>query len=357
MEKLLIINRAQFGYHIDSYKYCQYLKNKFDITYICFNNKNKKVREDGVNVVYIKNTGSFLNRGLRFIRFCRHYIKKENYDIVFIVHFIMAFLVKIRLNQSKFILDIRTASVNNKLKVRLIEDLALRVNVLFFRRITIISKCLMLKLGISNKKCHILPLGSDPISINNKTFKDINLLYVGTLNGRSIDKTVKGLAKFIDECDKARLGLRITYDIIGFGEKDEERQLANTISELNLESYIMFHGRIMHSELEPFFQKTNIGVSFVPIENHYQCQPPTKTYEYINSGLFCIATKTVANSNLISKNNGILCNDSEESFYEALMILNKIKSRIHSERVRATLNDCSWKDIVTNNLLQYLNRQ
>lgn len=34
-KKLLIINKDPFRYHVDTYKYCQYLRDRYDITYIC----------------------------------------------------------------------------------------------------------------------------------------------------------------------------------------------------------------------------------------------------------------------------------------------------------------------------------
>jgi hypothetical protein len=44
-KKLLIINKIQFGYHTDTFKYCQYLKDEFDITYICFDAKEIKIND------------------------------------------------------------------------------------------------------------------------------------------------------------------------------------------------------------------------------------------------------------------------------------------------------------------------
>ena len=34
--KIVIINKTQFGYHTDYYKYCEYLKDDYDITFLCF---------------------------------------------------------------------------------------------------------------------------------------------------------------------------------------------------------------------------------------------------------------------------------------------------------------------------------
>jgi hypothetical protein len=351
MKKLLIINRAQFGYHIDSYKYCQYLKDQFEVTYICFDSGKDKVEESGVNIIYVPYNKSFIKKGISFIQACRGQIKNNTYDIVFIVYFLMSSFIKIGFKKENFILDIRTGSVNQSSKKRFTEDTILKLESLFFKNITIISECLRKKLKLNG---HILPLGSDPFSNNIKSYDNINLLYVGTLNGRDIYKTVLGLSDFLKQLKEDDISLKITYDIIGFGTTQDETILKNTIQEENLNDIVVFHGRKMHNELIPYFNKANIGVSYVPITEHYQCQPPTKTFEYINSGLYCIGTNTNENKNLINENNGILCNDSIESFSHALMTLINKKNIIDSLKVSKSLKQYYWKEIVEQNLLIYM---
>jgi len=352
MKKLLIINKVQFGYHIDSYKYCQYLKNNFDITYLCFDTGKQKVQEENINIIYIPHEKTFLNKGFNFIKICRHQIKHQNYDIVFIVHFLMSSFIKIGIMHQKFILDIRTNSVNTNKYKRFIHDQILKIDSLFFKNITIISECLKKKLKIS--EAHILPLGSDPITSTDKKYINMHLLYVGTLNGREIHKTITGLAQFISYYKTKNFPLVVTYDIIGYGKDYEEKQIIDTIQKYNLMHIITFHGRKTHSELTPFFKKANIGISYVPNQEHFRCQPPTKTFEYINSGLFCIATNTDANKNLISQENGLICEDSVDSFYNSLLKFQQVKSQINTQAIRKTLKDYHWNKIITNNLYCYL---
>jgi len=87
MEKIIIINTKQFGYHIDSYKYAKYLKKKWDVTYICFDTGHKKIIEQDVNVIYIDWIGSFIRKLFTFIIKSIKLIKNNNPNIVFIVHF------------------------------------------------------------------------------------------------------------------------------------------------------------------------------------------------------------------------------------------------------------------------------
>lgn len=84
---LLIINKSQFGYHIDSFKYCEYLKVDFEVTYLCFDAKKEKIVLPGVNVKYISGEGTYLKRGLSFIKACKSEIEKNNYSKVFCVYF------------------------------------------------------------------------------------------------------------------------------------------------------------------------------------------------------------------------------------------------------------------------------
>lgn len=354
MKKLLLINRTQFGYHIDSYKYCQYLKNNFEITYICFDTGKEKIHEETVTVIYVPYQKSFIKKGINFIKLCRDIIEKEKYDIIFIVHFLMASLIKLGFEKNDFILDIRTGSVNqNKLK-RIIEDNILRIETCFFKKVTIISESLSNKLNININKVHILPLGSDSFVTKKKTFKTINLLYVGTLSGRDIFKTILGLAKLIENKSFKNLKIPISYDIIGFGTKSEENLIKKTIEENKLEDIVIFHGRKLHNDLESYFESSNIGISFIPITDFYQCQPPTKTFEYINSGLYCIATNTKEHQNLINDKNGILCEDNSDSFFNALLYLSNNILTINQNEISLTLRNYTWEKIIIENLLPYL---
>ena len=351
-KSLLIINKVPFGYHTDSYKYCQYLKNYFNITYICFNTNKEEISEDGVEVVYLPYKGSFIYRGIGFIRSCRKYIKNHNIDLVFIVYMQMASLLKLTFPSEKFILDIRTGAVGTTYIKRKIFDAIMIFESIFFKNITIISECLREKLNLEAKKCHILPLGADTLSETEKSFKTMKLIYVGTLDSRNIHETVLGLLAFLKKLSDKKI--EITYDIFGSGTIDEENLLLKTIAETNLQGIVKFHGRKTHEELKPYFDICNIGISYIPITDYYECQPPTKTFEYINSGLLCIGTSTHENEKLITDDNGVLCNNNIKSFVGALEQVYNNREKFNSQQIRATLIKYKWEEIVENNLKVYL---
>jgi glycosyltransferase involved in cell wall biosynthesis len=349
-EKLIIINKIQFGYHTDSYQYCNHLKDKYNIIYICFDTGKDKIQLEGISVIYFESQSFYLKRGFGFIDFCQKYIKKENADYIFIVYFMMASLLKFRLsNKLKIIIDIRTGTIGKNYYKRKFLDSLVLLESMFFNNITIISECLRKKLLISNKKSFILPLGSDSISCAKKDFSKLNLLYVGTLHERRIEDTIVGLAEFIKK-DKH---IEIHYDILGSGNFNEEKNLVNIIKKNNLENIVTFHGYKSHNELIPFFEKANIGVSYIPKTDFFDCQPPTKTYEYINSNLICLATNTSANEKIINNKNGILHEDNPISFCNALVSVSNNLST-YDNNISLTLKDFTWNHIVMNYLNPYL---
>jgi hypothetical protein len=351
-KKLLIIVKEQFGYHTDSYKYCQYLKNEFEITYICFDVGEEKILEENINILYCPYSGSFLQRGIEFIQFCRNFIKHNEPDLIFTVYFQMVSLLRISLPFHKFILDIRTGSINKNIKKRKKYDRIMKYESLFFQNITIISKCLSEKLNIPNKKSHILPLGSDILSYTDKNFDAMHLLYVGTLDSRDIHETIEGLSIFLETCEYDIND--ISYDIFGSGTIESETILKQMIIDKKLEKIVLFHGRKNHKELKQYFNRSNIGISYIPITDYFDCQPPTKTYEYINAGLVCLATATKENITLINSDNGTLCKSNPHSFAEGLMKIFKERKKYNSKNIRDSLKESTWDNIIKQNLLYYL---
>lgn len=211
--------------------------------------------------------------------------------------------------------------------------------------ITVISESLAKLLKL--KKSTILPLGADMISETIKNFSLMKLIYVGTITNRNIHDTIKGFKQFQLEND-----VQLSYDIFGCGIESDEKKIIEAIGS---SKNIYFHGYKHHSEIQKYFDECTIGVSYVPITSYFDVQPPTKTYEYILSGLICIATKTFENSKLITPQNGVLCEDNSESFLKALEVIWANKKMYDSEVIRASLKDHTWKNIVETKLKPMLN--
>lgn len=353
--KLLIINKVPFGYHTDSYKYCQYLKDEFEITYLCLDQDKKKIFLDDIQVVYFPylNTHSNLRKALEFVYFCRNYIQRNNFDLIFVVYFQMASLIRIAKPLDKFILDIRTGAIGRSKKRRKLYNTIMVIESKFYKNLTIISDSLRQKLKLNTKKCHILPLGADELSKTNKSFEFLRLIYVGTLSSRHIEETVIGLSKFIEKNNVNKL--TVSYDIFGSGTVSEEALLLSKIEKSNLSEIVKFHGRKTHEQIKDYFDKCNVGISYVPLVDYFECQPPTKIFEYIRSGMYCIATDTIESKKLINKNNGTLCKDNPESFSQALEYVYINCRNFRSKYIRESLYEFSWFNIVNYNLKNYLN--
>lgn len=339
--KLLIINKEQFGYLTDAYYWCKYLRDEYEISFICFDTGKKKIQLDGVKIHYVKYIGNKTFRGLLFIAIVLLNILFFNGKIL-VEYFEHCEILKKIFPWKKMIVDIRTLSVSENDDERNKRNSALVKSCRYFDKVTAISSGVKNKIDLDN--VYILPLGADPISVEKKDYSKLNLLYVGTFSGRQLEKTILGCDIF----HKANPDVYFSYEIIGSGFNNEEKKLKKLVTDLKLGKYIIFRGKIPNVELKPYFDRNNFGISFIPITDYYNYQPPTKTFEYALSGLFVIATATYANQEVICHDNGILINDTAESFAQALNQINQMT--INEDNVRKSMRQYSWKLIVENTL-------
>ena len=205
-----------------------------------------------------------------------------------------------------------------------------------------ISYSLAKKLKIDGK-AFILPLGADTISSADKNFDEMKLLYVGSLFNRNIDVTINGFRIFYEEFKNQ---INLSFTIIGSGERDEETALRKLVSHYGLSEIINVTGRIPHTQLKPWFDAANVGVSYVPIVDYYDCQPVTKTFEYLLSGMPVIATRTSENIKVINSQNGVLVGDTVEDFYLGLKTIFKKRYLFDSEKIKSGSIDYTWSNIV-----------
>jgi glycosyltransferase involved in cell wall biosynthesis len=164
-------------------------------------------------------------------------------------------------------------------------------------------------------------------------------------------ETVFGFSKFIQNHPSEKL--KIVYDIFGFGTAEEEALVKQAIVQTGLKETVVYHGRKTHQEIQEYYDTYNIGVTYVPKVDFFECQPPTKIFEYTNAGLYNIATSTFENKKLISQNNGVVCEDNVDSFAEALEEIYIKKESFSSQNIRKTLEEYSWENIVSKNLKKY----
>lgn len=343
MESLIIISKIQFGYLVDAYKWCQHLRNAYDITFVCFDTLNEKIELDGIKVRYVSYAGPKVLRAFRYIVTCLFTLLFTKGKVL-IVYFEKCQILKFCFPFRKMLLDIRTAAVVGTEQEREHFNADIKASAILFNQVSVISEDVGNLLGLDSRNLHVLPLGSDVISDTPKSYQPIRLLYVGTLNGRHIDKTILGLSIFV----KQYPDVDIKYDIVGDGSELE--LLTDLVYKEKVQRYVTLHGRIPHNKLKSFFDLCNVGVTFIPITSYYNFQPPTKVYEYALSGLFQIATSTTANSMLINEDLGVLINDTSEDFAAALEKIHNINLNIDESRIRAYYSSSTWHNIVNTNL-------
>lgn len=354
-KNIIFINPGQFGYKAGYYYYSKYLANdkRFNISFLCFDQNLPKLEIDGVKVKYIDFLGNIITRHFRWLKAVYSIMKhnKTRSTIFFMVYFKLCFIYTLLFPKKLIVLDIRTGSISNNSIKNWLQNLQYRFESLFFKHITILSKGLIKHIGINPQKCHWLPLGAEIFSNQNKNFNSINLIYVGTLNGRRIHETIDGLDIFIKYYNSEKIN--ISYDIFGFGSEKEEEIIKQKIVNYKFQNTVKFHGRKNHIELKYFFDKCNIGVAYVPQTKYYEYQPSTKIFEYIFSGMVCIATNIFENRILITNENGVICNDDKDGFANAIKEIQNKMHEYSSQNIRSTLNSYSWNNIIKKKLIPF----
>jgi len=342
MKDILIISRPQFGYHIDIYKWCQYLKDEYDVKVLTFNDGKEKISIAGVKNIYVPNARFRILRGVLFmaISILKIFFFK---GIIIACFFDQCTVYKKLFPKKRMILDIRTLAVSADETIRKNKDEKLRKCIQLYDFVTYISEGVRKKIGVPYEKSALLPLGAERFPCPEKSFYTLKLLYVGTLENRNIDKTVKGFAMAMQSTGRA-----MEYEIVGDGPGNELEELKSCVRELGLENNIHIHGYIRHDRLSTLLEKCNVGISFVPITDYYDYQPPTKTFEYALSGLYVIATDTAANREIITRDNGCLIKDTVESFAAAIIDIIDGKIQIDSSKISTSMKNYEWRNIVNN---------
>lgn len=349
MKKIVFINPGPFGSLTDTYYYYFFLKEYYEITYVGFDEGKDIIRYDKINLIHVNGGSKELANKICFFRKVREVLKRENFDFIMINYFIGCGIIRL-FSGNKIVLDIRTSYIfNNKYK-RLLYNTILSFESRLFKNISVITEGLatFLRLPV---RCHILPLGAPLFPLVHKNFDSLSILYVGTFHQRNISNTIIAFAKFFREyCDE----IPMHYTIIGFGSEDEINKIITTIETEKMTDHIFYKGVIRYPELTEYLNDHNIGMSYIPIENHYEHQPPTKTYEYLLSGMAVIATGTKENKKVINYSNGIIIKDSVEDIYTGLKEIYNRRNLYDTEGIQKDSRKYSWEDIVNGNLIPYI---
>lgn len=350
-KKILILSTAQFGYSTTTYKYCEYSLEEFEITYLGWDYNLPKVELPSVVVKYIRRDSSLLKRNFTLLQSFHKEIQ-NGYDLIFLTYVRGISFLRILNPNSKFLMYIDTFGVMSNAKKRFIYDTVLKLEVFFYTNVALISDGLAKRLG--RKNYEILPLGGMCFSNSLKSFEKLELLYVGTLENRRIIDCVKGFHKYLRKYEIKQND--IIFKIIGDSPNQELDEIKQYVKSNSLSEYIYPIGYVPQKDLTPYFKSANIGVSYIPMVPYYEYQPPTKTFEYLISGLPVIATGTYENRKLIASWAGVIINDNADDFCEGIARLQSRKNDFCSERIRKEYSKFTWKKAVTSHFIPIIKK-
>lgn len=349
MKKILFVNPGHFLSLTDIYFYYINLKNVYDITYIGLDEDVITPQYDDIKIIHLKIKGNALLKKAILINETYKLIKNDDYNYVHINYFLGCSFINMY-KRNYFNIDIRTGIISkNKLKNILLNKI-LCFEAGFFNHFSCISESLKKHLKLP-KDTHILPLGAPHLPFVIKDFSVLKVLYVGTFHNRDIVKTIFGFSDFITKYNNREL---VKYTIIGFGSDDEIKEIKDAIIHTRMQNHIFFKGTIRYPELTTYLEESNVGLSYIPIKKCFDNQPPTKTFEYLLSGMFVIATGTKENEKVIKNQNGLLIGDSIEDISKGFLYTFENRHLFNSEKIQADSQQYSWENIVKKNLYPYI---
>ncbi|WP_215191793.1 hypothetical protein [Exiguobacterium sp. s7] len=346
---VLFISPTQFGYATDLYNYVKYLNCKKDINVkvIC-KYQHKKLIELPTNVIsaYQFKGNNIITKFINYILFVLYilYYSLTYRPSKIFISYMMGFKpIVILLKKIGFYVigDVRSVPIIDDYYTYNKKKDTIKKNLEICDEITTISNDVAKELKL--QKFKIIPLGGDyrrDKKNKNTNYYDqveLSILYLGTLENRSIENFIRGFEKFQYELDDSERS-KVVFNIVGKYEDDDKQLIFNKfIESLNKKNiHINYHGAKYTDQLDYFFENNQVGVSFIPQLDYYDLQPPTKTYEYLTNSLYCIATNTSSNREIL---NGL----SEELYsiiknYQDIVEIKQILKKIYLDRKKIKYN-------------------
>lgn len=348
---LLLVSCLQFGFHIDTFEYCRYLRTRYNVTYLCLDHGLPRKNLDGVEVVYCSRN-PFKKVELGLLLDTLQLIRSRSFDVVYLSRTKFSFLVRLLNPRVPVIFDVRTGSIETGALRRFVEDWLIWFNSLFFPHITVISTGLAGRLHLP-RRAHVVPLGADRSpTLTTRRRGALRLVYVGTFKNRALEKTIVGLSEFLREVG----GVQCSYSLIGFGPQEDVDRIIAAIKHTGLGNVVKLGKPVDHDELSSVLAEFDVGIAFTPRVPYYEFQPSTKVFEYLGAGLVCVATDNAANREIITPVNGILIDDSADGVRAGLHRLVDLLPDTDPEVIADTVREHSWYRIVNEKLAPLIER-
>lgn len=286
-------------------------------------------------------------------------IKKDKSDIIHIpvtsaVNDFFIFIYPLLFRNRKFLIQTFTPSVDKNRFKRSFLDYVISLNFKMYKNIIANGERYISAYRLKPSQMIKSNIGVYDYGLSHKKFDTLKLLYIGTLNTREVWKTVEGISLFI----KRKPDVEITYDIIGGGKPEENKKINDLIKLNNLDDIVYLHGYLPTEKVQNYFDKCNVGVTFVPITNRFAFKS-TKTLEYLIAGLPAVVTNSGTRKDLIDEQCGVLIDDTPEGFADGLKRVwenkelykpHEIRKRFEHETLENTIKNDYAK--VINNLVQ-----
>jgi glycosyltransferase involved in cell wall biosynthesis len=103
-----------------------------------------------------------------------------------------------------------------------------------------------------------------------------------------------------------------------------------------------------------YLGKTTIGIVYIPKTPAYNCQPPTKLFEFIVNGIPVLATSTREIARFVNDANGVLIDDNAQSFADGLDQLIFQLPGISSEKIKESARHYLWENLIKTRLLKII---
>ena len=282
-------------------------------------------------------------------------IRKMNADLI-IIHsnrINLLYPILCKKEKNKLVMMTFTPAVNPSKLRRLFWDCYESIGFSVYKRFLIGTEPMVEAFGLQQKKTYIVRWGMNPISIIPKIFDRIRMLYLGTLSGRDIHKTIYGLKEYLDTNPEIEVE---RYDIIGTGQKEYIDLCEKAVKDTELSNIIYLHGYLNDKEISSYFDEANVGVAYLPNTPYYSNVICTKLLEYLLSGIPTIAVATNENKKIINDRNGVLIEDNEHSFAQGLHLIAKRFSSYSSEEIIKNVGKESLSYKVRNEIVPTFNK-
>jgi glycosyltransferase involved in cell wall biosynthesis len=332
-----------------------------DVTIIGRGNKDVPLKHNRITTILFYDGNHEKVDKLIFFFKAVKILLENNYDIVNVYNSPLICMLKVAAicKSAKWVLHIRSPAVTNNIIGRLKNFLTF-LNVYLFRYIAFIDNSLSDKFLMKSKKYKQileLPLGVNPdIFYPRKNCRqslfpfEANwniFIYVGSIDAeRNIADLIKAFEIVLKSYKKCGLVL--------IGSGTDLINLKSMIIRKKIDDHVFCVGKINYFEVPNYLSSADIALSYIPINEIYDNQPPLKSFEYLQMNLPLVATKTKSHQEKF-KGRAILCGDSPEEFAKGMRLALDECGEINSNATphQKFLKQFYWDNIVLNRLYPF----